>query len=50
MPGLAELSSPGFVSRSAALAASTYYALAHGLRLMPQQAAAGLVVTALVSA
>lgn len=47
--GNAELSSPGFVSRSAAMAAATYYLLAYGLQLLPHTAAAGLVVTILVS-
>lgn len=48
-PGLAELTSPGFVSRSAAFAAVAYYILAYATQLLPVQAAAGLVVTALVS-
>jgi hypothetical protein len=50
MPGLAELTSPGFVSRSAAFAAVSYYTLAYATELMPVQAAAGLVITALVGA
>jgi hypothetical protein len=50
MPGLAELTSPGFVSRSAAFAAVSYYTLAYFTQLLPAQAAAGLVITALVSA
>ncbi|KAF8062702.1 clasp1b [Scenedesmus sp. PABB004] len=48
LPGLAELSSPGFVSRSAALAAASYYALAHAAGVLPPDAAAGLVITTLV--
>lgn len=48
MPGLAELTSPSFVSRSAAFAAVSYYTLAYVTQLMPVQAAAGLVITALV--
>lgn len=49
MPGLAELTSPGFVSRSAFMAATTYYLLGYVLQLLPPSAAAGLVVTTLVS-
>ncbi len=49
MPGLAELTSPSFVSRSAAFAAVAYYTLAYATQLLPVQAAAGLVVTGLVS-
>jgi len=49
MPGLAELSSPGFVSRSAAFAAVSYYALAYATQLLPVPAAAGLIETGLVS-
>lgn len=49
IPGLAELTSPGFVSRSAFMAAATYYVLGHVLQLLPLSAAAGLVVTTLVS-
>eukprot|EP00879_Flechtneria_rotunda_P023314 GHRR01024663.1.p1 GENE.GHRR01024663.1~~GHRR01024663.1.p1 ORF type:complete len:384 (+),score=128.00 GHRR01024663.1:63-1214(+) len=48
MPGSAELTSPGFVSRSAAMAAVTYHVLGHVLQLLPLSAAAGLVVTALM--
>lgn len=48
LPGHAELSSPGFVSRSAAMAATTYYLLAYVLQLLPASAAAGFVVTWLV--
>ena len=48
MPGLAELTSPGFVSRSAAFAAVAYYTLAYATQLLPVQAAAGLVVMGLV--
>lgn len=48
LPGLAELTSPGFTSRSAALAAASYYALAYGAQLLPPPAAAGLIVTLLV--
>lgn len=50
MPGMAELTSPGFVSRSAFMAATTYYLLGYVLHLLPASAAAGLVVTTLVSA
>jgi hypothetical protein len=49
MPGLAELTSPGFVSRSAAFAAVSYFTLAYVTQLLPIQAAAGLVITGLVS-
>lgn len=49
MPGLAELSSPGFVSRSAAFAAVSYYVLAYATQLLPIHAAAGLIETGLVS-
>lgn len=49
LPGLAELTSPGFVSRSAFMAASTYYLLGYVLQILPTTAAAGLVVTILVS-
>lgn len=49
MPGLAELTSPGFVSRSAAFAAVSYYTLAYVTQLLPVQAAAGLVISGLVS-
>lgn len=48
MPGLAELTSPGFVSRSAAFAAISYYTIAYAAQLLPVEAAAGLVITGLV--
>jgi hypothetical protein len=46
---LAELTSPGFVSRSAAFAAVSYFTSAYVMQLLPIQAAAGLVITGLVS-
>jgi len=49
LPGNAELSSPSFVGRSAALAATAYYLLAYVTMVLPVSAAAGLVVTVLVS-
>jgi hypothetical protein len=49
LPGHAELSTPSFVSRSAAMAATCYYLLAYVLQLLPASAAAGFVVTWLVS-
>eukprot|EP00878_Enallax_costatus_P020950 GHUV01022163.1.p1 GENE.GHUV01022163.1~~GHUV01022163.1.p1 ORF type:complete len:218 (+),score=90.85 GHUV01022163.1:404-1057(+) len=48
MPGMAELTSPGFVSRSAFMAATTYYLLGYVLQLLPASAAAGLLVTVLM--
>eukprot|EP00775_Hariotina_reticulata_P009971 gene9971-10125_t len=48
LPGNAELSSPSFVGRSAALAATAYYLLAYVTQVLPVSAAAGLVITVLV--
>lgn len=48
MPGFAELTSPGFVSRSAAFAAVSYYTIAYVAQLLPVEAAAGLVITGLM--
>lgn len=48
MPGRAELSDPGWVGRSAFMAATAYYLAAYGLAVVEARAAAGLVVTALV--
>jgi hypothetical protein len=48
MPGRAEMTEPGFTSRSAFVASAAYYILAHGAGLVEPRAAAGLVVTALM--
>jgi hypothetical protein len=50
MPGKAEISEPGFVSRSAFVASLVYYVIAHAAALVEPRAAAGLVVTGLVGA
>ncbi|GBF92452.1 hypothetical protein Rsub_04556 [Raphidocelis subcapitata] len=49
MTGAAEMSQPGFASRSAFVAAAAYYFLAHAARAVEARAAAGLVVTALMA-
>eukprot|EP00877_Chromochloris_zofingiensis_P008632 jgi/Chrzof1/4021/Cz13g17150.t1 len=48
MSSYAELTAPGFVSRSGLLAAAVYYFTAFYFQIMPQAAAAGLIVTALM--
>ena len=48
MPGRAELSEPGWTSRSSFVAAAAYYASAYGLALAEPRAVAGLLVTAMV--
>jgi hypothetical protein len=48
LPGRAELSEPGWTSRSAFVAALAYWGSAHALRLLEPRTAAGLLITLMV--